>query len=173
MADIFVSVMNGFQMSQSVEPETELVLDSYGTLERANIYFDNRLRSRAWKKATIDDRKAAMAESTELIDRLNFSGKKAADIQVRQFPRGTDTVVPVDIEKACYEISLKLLEGFDPELEIDNLASVSQGYSSVRDTYNRTFALEHIRAGIPSIKAWNFLRPYLADPDSVKLSRVD
>jgi hypothetical protein len=173
MADILVSVMNGFQMSQSAIPETELVLDAYGSMEQANIYFDNRLRSRPWKKAELAARKSALAEATQLIDRLNFAGCKHQSNQLKQFPRDDDVSVPMDIEKACYEIALKLLDGYDPELEVSNLASTSQGYSSVRDTYNRSFVLDHIRAGIPSSKAWELLKPYLRDPNVVKLSRVD
>lgn len=173
MAEIIISVQNVFVPWDDVLPETELALDAYGTLERANIYFDNRLRNQPWIEANVHERKNAMVEATELIDRLNFAGSKHSESQFHQFPRGDDLVVPPDIEKATYEIALKLLDGYDPELEIDNLPSSGQGFSSVRDTYNRTFVLEHLSAGIPSVKAWHFLKPYLADPKVLVLRRVD
>lgn len=173
MAEINISVMNALMLHHNVLPETELVLDAYGTLERAGIYFDNRLRNQPWRIATVQERKSALAEATELIDRLAFAGLKTDDTQFHQFPRNGEISVPSNVEKATYEIALKLLDGFDPDLEIDNLASVSQGYSSVRSTYNRTFALEHIRAGIPSSKAWEYLKPYLADPNILHIRRVD
>lgn len=151
--------------------DTELVLDSYGSIQAANIYFDNRLRSQPWKEATMAERKMAMGEATELIDRLNFAGKKHDFNQLRQFPRGADLVVPKDIEKACYEIALKLLDGYDPEMEVANLASGGQGFSTVRTTYDRTFVLPHLRAGIPSSKAWELLKPYLSDPHLLRIRR--
>lgn len=173
MPVINIIIGNGLQMSHWVEADTELILDAYGTLERAEIYFDNRLRNQPWKKSTIAEKKAAMFEATELIDRLNFSGTKANTNQSRQFPRNNQTEVPEEIEKACYEVAFKLLDGYDPDFEIDNLSSVGQGYSSVRSTYNRSFVMEHLSAGIPSAKAWAYLKPFLGDFKVLKLRRAD
>ena len=58
--------------------------------------------------------------------------------QPLEFPRGNDTEVPEAIRRACYEIAYSLLDGKDPELELENLGITSQGYSSVRTTYNRS-----------------------------------
>lgn len=147
-------------------------LVTYGDVSRANKYMDGRLRSSAWRDADVADRRAALREATEIIERLNFAGSKASDDQYLAFPRGADTEVPQDIEKACYEIALKLIEGFDPELEIDNLAAISQGYTGVRTTYERTFVHGYMRAGVPSAKAWAYLTPYLADHEAMTLRRV-
>ena len=48
--------------------------------------------------------------------------------QELEFPRGADTEVPEAIRRACYEIAHTLLDGKDPELELENLGIVSQGY---------------------------------------------
>ena len=59
---------------------------------------------------------------------------------------------------ACYEIAHSLLDGKDPELELENLGIVSQGFGSVRTTYNRSqIPIEHIINGIPSVQAWRHL----------------
>lgn len=98
----------------------------------------------------------------------------AADAaQVHEFPRGTDTVVPDAIVMACYEIAYSLLDGKDPEIELENLGVESHGYSSVRTSYSRTHVpVEHIVNLVPSAIAWRLLRPFLRDDQAVKLARV-
>ena len=90
-----------------------------------------------------------------------------------EFPRGADTEVPEAIRIACYEIAHSLLDGKDPELELENLGIVSQGYASVRTTYSRAHVpIEHIVNGVPNVLAWRHLRPFLRDEDAIRLSRV-
>lgn len=98
---------------------------------------------------------------------------EAEQTQELEFPRGTDTEVPEEILIACYELAYTLLDGRDPELELENLGIVSQGYSSVRTTYSRTHVpVEHIVNGVPNALAWRYIRPFLRDPNQIKLSRV-
>ena len=93
--------------------------------------------------------------------------------QELEFPRGADTEVPEAIRRACYEIAHTLLDGKDPELELENLGIVSQGYSSVRTTFSRTHVpVEHIVNGVPSATAWRLLVPFLRDDDAIRVSRV-
>ena len=93
--------------------------------------------------------------------------------QELEFPRGADTTVPEAIRRACYEIAHTLLDGKDPELELENLGIESQGYSSVRTTYSRTHVpVEHIVNGVPSATAWRLLVPFLRDSDAIRVSRV-
>ena len=103
-----------------------------------------------------------------------FDQLRAAEAsQPLEFPRGSDTEVPDAIRMACYEIAFSLLDGKDPEMELENLAVVSQGYSSVRTTYSRTqVPQEHLINGVPSAAAWRLLRPFLRDGDALKLKRV-
>lgn len=170
----------------------------YGTTTEANEYFENRLYEEAWSDASSADRIKALIKASQIIDALNFKGMKAAvdayydedgnllddyteedlreaDLsQELEFPRGTDTEVPDAIKIACWEITHALLDGVDPDLELENLGVVSQGIASVRTTYNRNHTqIEHLMNGIPSAAAWRYLRPFLRDGDEIQFSRVD
>ena len=167
--------------------------DFYGTTIDAQDYFDNRLHETAWGDATSADRTKALIAATNIIDQLNFKGEKAAvaallvttptatqaqleaaDLtQPLEFPRGTDTVIPESIKTATYEMAHSLLDGKDPEIELEALGITSQGYGSLRTTYNRQQSpIEHLVNYIPSPLAWRWLRPFLRDEDALKLSRV-
>lgn len=98
--------------------------------------------------------------------------RTAGATQELQFPRGSDTVIPNDIKIASYEISFALLDGVDPDLELEDQGVVSQGYSSVRVTYDRTKVSEYILSGVPSPVAWRYLKPYLRDGHGVRINRV-
>lgn len=144
----------------------------YGSVAEADSYFTGRLQTDAWDIANDTDRFKALSMATRAIDRLNFIGSKTDPAQDLQFPRG-DVTVPTDIKNACFECALAFLDGFDPNIEIENLAISSQGMAEVRNTYDRSFALEHIRMGIPSAVAWAYLKPYLRDPNYFTFSRVN
>lgn len=165
----------------------------YGSLAEANDYFDNRLHEYAWSGSPVQDRPKALLAATRIINSLNFKGYKhtvyelleanpsATTAQVREqeaaqgmeFPRGSDTEVPEDIRIASYEIAYSLLDGKDPELELENLGVSSHGIESARTTFNRAqLPIEHLINGIPNATAWRLLRPFLRDGDAVKLSRV-
>jgi len=170
----------------------------YGILADANTYFSNRLHEEVWTDSSTEDRRKALIWATAIIDALNFKGRKAAvydilfdedgamlevtDEELRdadwsqdlEFPRDTDEEVPEEIEIATWEIAYNLLDGVDPDLEIENLGVVSQGIASVRTTYNRNHTqIEHLTNGVPSAAAWRYLRPYLRDSAAIKFSRVD
>lgn len=168
-------------------------LTYYGTLAEANDYFDNRLHETAWYGSSSADRPKALIAATRIIDALNFKGYKhtvyelleddpdADDDEIREqeaeqaleFPRGADTEVPEAIRIACYELAHSLLDGRDPELELENLGISSQGYESVRTTYARNqVPIEHIVNGVPNSMAWRLLRPFLRDEDAIRLARV-
>jgi hypothetical protein len=80
--------------------------------------------------------------------------------------------IPQDITFAAYEVAIKLLDGYDPDLEIDNLFATSKGYSSVRASYDTNRIPEYIRNGIPSAVAWSYLVPYLRDAREIRVTRV-
>ena len=145
----------------------------YGSIAGANTYFGNhRLYSEAWDNALVNDRQKALIMATRAIDRLNFAGVKTDENQVLQFPRGDDTVVPLDIEIAAYECVLKFLDGADLQDEIEAIGVNSDQYLGTKATYDPSFVAEYIRAGIPSAEAWMYLKPYLRDVSLIELSRV-
>lgn len=170
----------------------------YGTLQGAQDYFTERLHSGLWDTVGLDDREKALKTATRRIDRLAYVGEKnaaavqrlnadipknpteseiilinqAGETQELEFPRGTDTVVPTEIENANYELAFAFLDGRDADEELEDLATISQGYSSVRRTRDRSFVHEHLNAGIPSSLAWQFLKPYLRDDATFRINRV-
>lgn len=165
----------------------------YGTLAEADDYFDHRLHETAWSNSNATQHEKALWAATQIIDTLNFKGHKAtvfavldADpdatdeeireaeaAQAREFPRGADIEVPEVIRTACYDIAHDLLDGKDPEIELENLGITSQAYSSVRTTYHRSqVPIEHIVNGIPNALAWRKLRPFLRDGEAIKLTRI-
>jgi hypothetical protein len=170
----------------------------YGTITEANEYFSYRLHEDAWTGSNTDDRVKALIRATTIIDALNFKGQKAAvydemydengdeidyyeedlrdaDLsQELEFPRDEDTDVPYNIKISCWEIAYNLLDGVDPDLELENLGVVSQGIASVRTTYNRNHTqIEHLMNGVPSAAAWRYLRPFLRSSEDVIISRAD
>lgn len=173
MAVIDLDVSNALIYVQVPVEVVEVPLLAYGTVEDADRYFSTRLRRQIWQSAELQDKKAALTEATEWIDRLAYKDCKTDPDQLFEFPRGGETEVPTDVEKACYEIAEKLLDGMDPELEIKNLGNTSQGFGGARTTYDRAFVLEHLSAGIVSSKAWTLLKPFLNDSRSLKLCRVE
>lgn len=146
--------------------------EHYGSVAGGDFYFSVRLNNDPWIDATETNKLAALVEATRLIDRLNFKGSKTVSTQYLQFPRSTDTSVPDSITHATYELALKLLDDYDPDLEVENLSRSLRQYDKIREEYDRSFVPEHILAGIPSIRAWSYLKPYLRDPFEVKVSRV-
>jgi len=83
-----------------------------------------------------------------------------------------DTTIPDDIKIATCLIALEYLEGVDIEEELGNLTIESQRFTGLHETYNRVSYIEAYRAGINSLKAWTYLKPYLEDPRRLKLVRV-
>jgi hypothetical protein len=93
--------------------------------------------------------------------------------QPLEFPRGGDTVVPEAIRIAEYELAFSLLDGVDPQMELENLAVTAQGYAEVRTHYERNMVpIEHLINLVPNPLAWSLLKPFLRDDQAVRLSRV-
>ncbi len=165
----------------------------YGELTDADAYFEMRLHERAWSNSDEALHEKALWAATQIIDTLNFKGYKATVFalleanpdatdeeirtaeaaQAREFPRGADTDVPEAILTAVFDIAHDLLDGKDPEIELENLGITSQAYSSVRTTYHRQqVPIEHIINGVPNALAWRKIRPFLRDGDAIKLNRI-
>jgi hypothetical protein len=150
--------------------------NSYVTnLADADAYFVEHftaIETDVWGGASTEHKKAALIEATSILERLNWAGAKADEDQTLQFPRGDDTTVPTDIQQACMESAYALLDGVDPDLEYERLGMKSQGLYSVRATYDHKRVQAHVLAGVPSIRAWRLLFPYLRESRSVQTSRV-
>jgi len=145
---------------------------NYADSSFCDTYFTTKLNTESWDEASDEEKTAALTMATDSIDRLNYLGEKTDPDQENQFPRDADTIVPEDIQKACAEIALRLLDGVDPEIEFENLSMVSQGYANVRSTYDRSQLPPHLVAGIVSVTAWRFLKPFLRDWRGLAINRV-
>jgi len=110
-----------------------------------------------------------------LVNPPNRDEVIAADAtQELEFPRGKDTTVPQEIEWACYEIALALIEGFDSEDAINRLNVLRQAYSAVQTTYAAdSTAMEYLVYGIPTARVWRWLKNYLLDSRLIRISRAD
>lgn len=172
--------------SKEADPTSGLVsTSSYAIIAEANIYFANRLRSQSWTNASVNDKTIALRQATRLIDRLNFAGEKANEEQILQFPRKNvfqiteeeiettqDYLIPTDIKCACYEIAIRLLEGYDPDMQVEAVRIVNHRMGQAGTQYDPKFTQEHIVAGIPSATAWSYLKPYLRSSANIQVMRV-
>jgi|SRR5690606_2438471 len=149
------------------------MVTAYLTVEEAQDYYDSKLGTAAWDDATDEEKLKALKNATMLINRLNFNGTKSVTTQANAFPRDGEVVVPQNILDATCELALVLLDGYDPNEEMNNIAATARGFSSARTNYTRDFAHNHIMAGIPSAEAWQLLLPYLQDPLTIRLTRSD
>lgn len=173
-----------------------LLLTSYSTRAEADTYFEQQLHSGLWAASTPNDRVIALQQASQIIDALDFVGMKnaaylvwaeytepltddeqdlvdtAAATQVLEFPRGSDTSIPQDIQIACFKIAYALLDGRDPDDDLENLQVSSQGFSSVRTTFTRAYISAHLVNGVPSATAWRYLERYLKRRDGVRVRRV-
>jgi hypothetical protein len=147
------------------------MITPYVEIDEAQDYFDERLNTEAWDGATDEDKLKALKMATRKINNLNFVGVRHDLSQANEFPRGSDITVPDNIKFACCELALQLLDDVDPNLEVEELTVTHEGYAQARTQYDRSFTLPHIRAGIPSSEAWEYLVPYLVDPLRITLYR--
>lgn len=153
-------------------------MSAYDTYINADTYFVNRLHVIAWRSASTANKTIALAEATQRINHLRFSGIKVEIGQELEFPRyygddpEGDEVIPDDIKIATYELAFALLDGVDPDLEYENLRVTQSVYSSVRITQSPTDIPPHTAAGIPSVLAWRHLLPYLAPDRTIRMHRV-
>lgn len=148
----------------------------YVIIEEADAYFQSRLSSEDWEDATDTEKSQSLIMATRAINNLRFKGSRYLPTQENAWPRiiddsDTGLSLPTWLTEATCEIAINLLDGTDMEQEAENLLAVNQSYAAVSTTYNPTLVIEHLRAGIPSIVAWNLLRPYLANVRSIRLSR--
>lgn len=158
--------------NQAVQVTNGKTVPCYGTVEDADNYFGMTLEGQRWMATSRDRKYKALVSATKRIDRLNFKGVMAVADQPLQFPRGTDTLVPVEIQQACYELAQALLKGVDPDTEADLILTTFQGYGGLRTEYNRSSVQPWIIAGIPCKMAWDLLWPYLDERRGMVLTKV-
>lgn len=141
------------------------------TLTEANEYFSARLYTTAWDNATDVEKGKALSMATQALNGLNWAGSKADPAQSNAFPR-TSIGTPTPIKQACCELAYDLLDGKNIDMELETLNLTAHSASTMKSTYDRSFAQEHITAGIVSATAWRLLAPYLTEVKRIKIVRV-
>ena len=161
--------------------------EAYITVADAQIYFQSKLQTAAWDRATFDQQQKSLYEATRIIDALKLTGSKADRDQVLRFPRmhqlaeDTDPLsptfgeliptVPNDVKEACCDIAIALLQGVDPTHEYNLLSRQVHGYATTRQQKDTSMVEPHIAAGVPSLDAWKKLVKYLRDYQGFSLVR--
>ena len=146
-------------------------MTQYATIAQGNAHMLLRLNTSAWDDATDTDKDKALNQSTSAMDMLNYRGIKNSVGQANQFPRGDDTTIPSDIVSACIENSLSLLDGIDPDLELDS-ARIKEATFGGQKTVYRDGIPEYVLAGLASPIAWRFIKPWMRDPQQIRIERL-
>jgi len=129
----------------------------YINLTEANEYFSNRLHVDAWANASDADKEKALAMAAKAIDRQPLKGRKTDTVQTLAFPRYPDTEIPKEVQEACCEEALALLDRGGSQrrkLQQEGVQSLSLGNMS--ETY-----ITGAGKGLLSQEAKELLRPWL------------
>ena len=131
--------------------------ESYCTIEEANEYFAGRLHAERWGQADESTKEKALKQATRAIDRQLLRGRKTNPEQELAFPRHPDTEIPKEVQEACCEEALAILESGNSQrrkLQQEGVQSFSLGNMS------ETFAAGAGK-GLLSQEAKELLRPWL------------
>ena len=145
----------------------------YGTVTDANSYFVTKSfdDGGAWANEPPDRKLVALNRAAILINRLAFEGDKTDPDQENEFPRD-DEDMPLEIEYAAYEIARELLRGRDPEQEYQLQGASRLGFNRVTTEKKPDFISEAKLHGIPSIIAWDLIKPFLTEGDTFTIERI-
>lgn len=133
------------------------------TLAKANLYITNNvIFSNSWDTATDSKKTIALNQATNIINNLPVKFLKLSPTQPDVFPIEGQTTTPVEVEEACADIALSLLDGNNPEEMLSALRIESQSIDNVRISFHQDkVPPPHILYGVPSASAWSKLAPYL------------
>ena len=132
-------------------------INTYCTIEYAEEYFSGKIYTEEWDEADATTKEKALKEATRAIDRQPFRGRKTNPEQELAFPRHPDTEIPKEVQEACCEEALALLERGNSQrrkLQQEGVQSFTLGNMS------ETYAPGAGR-GLLSQEAKELLRPWL------------
>ena len=148
--------------------ETEIItLDAYVTLAEYKTYILNNFESDEY---TDNEITRSLNRATKILDRLNWLN--TANETDHAWPRYDESDIPDSIKEATILMAFDLLNGIDPDKEIESLNLTSAAYGSLRTSYTRDQIPAYILAGITSAKVWSYILPYLNENNQIKLQRV-
>ncbi len=145
----------------------------YGTAARATEYFNASLSGSTYTGAPLSDQQRSLVTARRLIDRQNFLGTTTAVDQFTAFPRDEETLVPLKVEFAQYELALVLLESPD----VFNQSSTGSNERRLRagpveiEFFSSTLSSNRIGggAGIFPPQVLDLLRSFLASTASISI----
>ena len=148
----------------------------YADKTYCSAYMAERLNPDAWTD-NVASQDAALAQATRAIDELPLVGTKQESDQVREFPRSvdTDTDIPVEVQNACCELALSLLQGNLTEELMHGVGVASEGVGDTAVSYTGergAAALLDDQAGLPSREAYSMLAPWIVDQSTIDLIRT-
>lgn len=136
----------------------------YTTLEEADTYFQAVLRKDAWLDSNDEDRTTALLQAEGIVK--NLAVPLFEELETYNY------TVPIDVKGAVAEIALRLLEGVDPEEELDAVQASRLTFDKVSRSNKAMEIPLHILAGVPSYKAFTVLQQYIPNPTTVRLFRT-
>lgn len=136
-------------------------------------HLELRLGTQKWDLSTEEEQRAALQMASDDIDNLPLRGYVRVEDQERRFPRdyASSDQVPLAVQKACVELALEYIKGVDSHKEYELLTRRQMVYATIREQRETTSVEPHIAAGIPSLRAFNLLVPFLRDERSSRLVR--
>lgn len=133
-------------------------MPAYGTIIQANGYFSGRLFTEPWSNADEPTKQKALDHATRMIDRQTFRGRKTDLVQLNQFPRDGETVIPPAIAEACFEEAIALLDrGNSSRRKLQQSGVIHANMADVTEIYAPGSG-----RGLVSQDARELLRPWLA-----------
>ena len=150
-----------------------VIIDMYGTLEAADAYWAARLNGQFWLAQSTAKRQQALQTATDTINRLPLEGTPDSNNPTGDFyPLEGESEVPPIVIIATYELAFCLI--FNPPVPGNQLSS-NVKRSKVGTTETEFFgSIEPwVAVGIPCLSVWQLLLPFMADPDSITLDRVN
>lgn len=145
----------------------------YADLIFAEDYLEFRMDTRLWDAANENTRLSAMQMASDDIDNLPLRGQQRSATQIRRFPRdyAPDDQIPENVQKACVELALAYIKGVDSHEEYSLLTRREMVYATIREQRETKFMEPHIVAGIPSLRAFNLMVPFMRDEHDARLVR--
>ena len=144
-------------MPEEFETTITVGENSYIDIDGADEYFAGRLHAESWDGADSSTKEKALRQATREIDRQPLNGRKSNPSQPLAFPRYPDTEIPKEVQEACCEEALALLESGNSQrrkLQQEGVQSFSLGNMS------EAYAPGAGR-GLLSQEAKELLRPWL------------
>lgn len=147
---------------------------SYADPAFAESYFSERLDADAWDDASTTTQLKALKQATREMDVFEYAGFKTDAEQPNEFPREGDTDVPIEVQQACCEVAIALLEGQTLSKAFKKQGITSEGVGDASVSYGESGGAAGFEASgnLPSMQAYRLLREFLADQSEFEILRT-